>query len=139
MREGFHHNDFPDIEDARTRLAGKELSAREREAVMAVIRFGGNAAAAADMGVTEQTIKNMLSSAYAKLNVYSIGQAAYDLWLADLWGEGAGPRGEAVVPPPTICEHPSENWEDRSDGWGCGICGVAITRRSARWPRRTAA
>lgn len=56
----------------------------------AVCRHSSNKAAAMELGVSVQTVKNTLSGVYAKLGTHSVGETAYRLWflprntLADL-------------------------------------------------------
>lgn len=72
---------------AREDMLGKPLSPREIDTLRACARRGSITLAAPDIGMSRQTVKNHLSSAYAKLGVTSLGQALYRLWLAALWGE----------------------------------------------------
>jgi ATP/maltotriose-dependent transcriptional regulator MalT len=72
MMEGYH----------RAWPPGRPVTAiteREFEVVMTVARTGSNRAAAQQLGVTLQTIKNTLHKVYDKLDVAGLGQAVYVL------------------------------------------------------------
>lgn len=53
------------------RLLGLPLTPRERELVSGLLKGRANKELAGDLGLSEQTVKNMLSAIYAKLGVQS--------------------------------------------------------------------
>jgi DNA-binding NarL/FixJ family response regulator len=58
----------------RRRLLGLPLTARERELVSLVLQGDSNKQIAGKLGISEQTVKNTLSNAYARLGVQSRGE-----------------------------------------------------------------
>ena len=53
------------------RLLGLPLTSREREVVTGLLKGHANKELASELGLSEQTVKNMLSAIYAKLGVQS--------------------------------------------------------------------
>ncbi len=53
------------------RLLGLPLTPREREVVTGLLKGHANKELASELGLSEQTVKNMLSAIYAKLGVQS--------------------------------------------------------------------
>jgi DNA-binding NarL/FixJ family response regulator len=56
------------------RLSGLPLTPRERDLVILVLQGDSNKQIAAKLGLSEQTVKNTLSNAYARLGVQSRGE-----------------------------------------------------------------
>lgn len=63
------------------------LTPRQLQIVKVTARLGSHKLAAFEMGISHQTLKNHLTSVYAKLEVGSLPEALYLLWLRDLWEE----------------------------------------------------
>jgi DNA-binding NarL/FixJ family response regulator len=69
-------------------------TAREVDLLRALYRTGSSKDAGVALGIARSTVKEHLSQLYRRLGVENAYEAAYALWLRDLWGEGTwGPRG----------------------------------------------
>lgn len=63
--------------------AARKAHPKYLDVLEAVCRLGGNAAAAHALGISEQTVKNHLTTAYKRLGVVTAAQAAWKLWHPD--------------------------------------------------------
>jgi DNA-binding NarL/FixJ family response regulator len=62
--------------DPASRTGPEALSAREKEVIDTWIRVGANKLVAAELGITEQTVKNYVTSIIRKMEAAGMGQAA---------------------------------------------------------------
>jgi DNA-binding CsgD family transcriptional regulator len=68
-------------------LLGRPLSPRQIECLKERFRRGSRKDAAASMGITETTMRWHLTDAGERLGTTNAYEAAYVLWLRDLWGD----------------------------------------------------
>ena len=76
MREGRHHAPRP-----------RGITPRQMEVLRARFRLGSRKEAAAALGISDMTARWHLARLCGLLGVSNTEQAAYRLWLRDLWGE----------------------------------------------------
>lgn len=77
MREGRHRGTY-----------AKGITARQLEVLRARFRLGSRKEAAAALGISDMTARGHIARLCERLGVSNAEQAAYRLWLRDLWGEG---------------------------------------------------
>lgn len=65
------------------------ITARQLEVLRARFRHGSRKEAAAALGIADQTARHHIARLCAHLGVSNSEEAAYRLWLRDLWGETA--------------------------------------------------
>lgn len=81
------HN-YAALTSEANKAARRAKKARQVAYLQAVIRHGSQKDAAAELGVSVQHVKNTLGDLYTRLEVNSLPEAVYALWLRELWGEG---------------------------------------------------
>lgn len=64
------------------------ITPRQMEVLRARFRLGSRKEAAAALGISDMTARGHISRLCERLGVSNAEQAAYRLWLRDLWGEG---------------------------------------------------
>jgi DNA-binding CsgD family transcriptional regulator len=63
------------------------ITARQLEVLKSRFRHGSRKEGAASLGITDMTARWHLSALCKRLGVSNAEEAAYRLWLRDLWGE----------------------------------------------------
>lgn len=76
MREAGHRGPY------RARITPRQL-----EVLRARFRLGSRKEAAAALGISDMTARGHIARLCERLGVSNAEQAAYRLWLRDLWGE----------------------------------------------------
>lgn len=67
-------------EDPSTAARSPELTRREREVVLAVVEHASHKRAAAELGISVQTVKNHVSDVFAKVGAHHMSHAVWLLW-----------------------------------------------------------
>lgn len=92
MREGTHYRRRP-----------LDPTPRQLEVLRARFRHGSRKEAAAALGIADVTARGHTTALLARIGATNAEEAAYLLWLRDLWGDGIpDPAGTAAADGPAV-------------------------------------